>query len=247
MKRLSRAARILVVVAIVSAALVVVVITLLQTEWGGRRLARLVEQRVEAMLDAEVSIGSISGDLATSATIRELSITREGMPLISADRVEVHYDIPDLLSGRIALGEVTVFSPVIHVVEGPHGVTLLGLLPGGGSAPPRPFDVGPVTIRDGTIVVGSRVRDFDAVTIPEEVRDLDARFLLTRRQGDLVVDIAQLSGVAVNPPLTVETLSGGVRYGGGDLVLEQLQLRTADSALTIDGSIRDFTAARSPK
>lgn len=247
MSRLPRAARLAAIAVAVVAVLAVAVIMLLQTGWGGRRLARLAEQRAAAMLDAEVSIGSISGDLATSATIRDLSITRAGMPLISADRVEVHYDIPDLLSGRIAVGEVTLFSPVIHFVEGPQGVTLLGLLPGGGSGPPRPLDVGPVTIRDGRIVIGSEVRDLEAVTIPEEVRDLDARFLLTRRHGDLVIDIEQLSGVAVNPPLTVEQLSGAIRYGGGDLVLDQLQLRTADSALTIDGSIRDLTAARSPK
>ena len=83
----------LVVVALVAA--------VLATAPGHRALRNWAVSALAKQIDGTVSIGSVGGTLWRAATVRDITLaTRDGRPVISADRVRVSFALTDLVRGR---------------------------------------------------------------------------------------------------------------------------------------------------
>ena len=222
----------------------------LQTAWGQERLTRLVEAQAERALDGEVSITRVHGNLLRGATIEGLTITREGQPLVSADRVQLRYDAIGLVRGSLAIEEITLDRPVVHLVRGPDGITLFDLIetdPQQTDAPRRPYSIDTLRVVDGQVLIGKDVWSSDAVRVPEALNDVDAELGVSRDTVATAVRIAHLSFVGEQPALVLEQLRGAIRLSDEDVVFQEVAVQTAESALTLDGSLRHFTTGGEPK
>ena len=74
---------------------------------------------------------------------------------------------------------------------------------------------------------------------------MQARLGLQREADRLGVSIEQLSFRALEPVVVVEQVSGGINLHEGDLTLDQLAIRTAESRVTLEGSVQELMRARS--
>lgn len=223
------------------AALLVVALLALRTSWGERQLAGLVAGQVEATLDGQVSIGSIEGDIFRSPTVRGVRITREGQPLIVAERIDLEYDLLGILGGEMNIASITLVSPEVHLREGPDGqITLFELFKPEETdpdAPDRPFALNAITIVDGRVLIGPGIRAQEGVNVPEELRELQARLAIDRDLERTQVAVEALSFVTHEPRVVLRQLTGGVRLEGEDLILQQIDVKTGESSLVLDGSI----------
>jgi autotransporter translocation and assembly factor TamB len=244
--RSRRIVRIALVAMAAVVALVLLVGIVIQTSWGGRRLAQVVAGQIERALDAEVSIGRISGNLLTSVTIDDLAIAQDGDRLIAADRVQLRYDLAGLVSGGLAIEDVTVTRPIVRLVRGPDGITLFNLFAADEPArqePTQPFAIAPIRIVDGLVLIGEGVVDRETLELPRELRDVQATLAVEGGEAGTRIRLDQLSFVGSEPRLVLERLSGGLRFADEDIVFEQVVLQTEQSRLTLDGSVRELGTA----
>jgi uncharacterized protein involved in outer membrane biogenesis len=238
------------VVLAIGVAVAVFAFLLLQSPWGEARLARLVEAQAERALDGDVSIARVHGNLLRDATLEGLTIAREGQPLVSAERVQMRYDAIGLVRGRLAIQEITLVRPVVHLVRGADGITLFELLekdPDQADTPPRPYSIDLLRVVDGQVVIGRDVVRGDAVRVPRTLNDLDAELTVSRDAGETSLGVAHLSFVGEEPAIVLEQLNGAMRLSDEDVVFQEVAVRTRGSVLSLDGSLRNFTAGGETK
>lgn len=243
MPRLQLALRIVLIAVTAVVALLVVTLLVLRTEWGGRQLARVIEGQVENVLDGEVSIDAIRGDLFRAPSVLGVEITREGKPLIAADRIDLRYDLIGLLTGDLSIESIALTRPVVYLVQGPDGITLFDLLETEDTdpaAPPQPFTIAALTIVDGHVWIGPGVRAQEGVDVPDELRALQARLAIDRDVERTQVAIEALSFVGVAPHLELKQLAGAIRLNENDLFLQQIAVQTGESRFTLDGTIANL-------
>lgn len=240
-----RFVRIVVIVFVTFVAILIVGILTLQTGWGGRQLASVVERQLEGSLDGEITIGGIGGNLLSSPTVLDVTITRDGQPLLTAERVDLRYDLVGILRGTSTLDEVTLTRPVIHLTHGPDGITLFELFATDEEQPEEPsglVDIEPIVIVDGRIVIDETIDEGQAYELPRELRQVQARLGVRSEAERTAIHIHHLAFVGQEPRLVLSELSGAIRVGEGDIVLEQILLRTEGSELRLDGAIRNLPA-----
>lgn len=240
------ALRIVLVVAVIAAVIVLVALVAVHTPAGRKQVARIAERQLQNTLNnADVSVGEISGNLLRSPTMRDVTITRDGEPVVTAKQIDVRYDATRLMRGDLTIEQVVVREPVIHVEQGRNGITLFDLaVPAhpGTTRPSRQLDLSELIIVDGRVIVGPEIDQVDGVDIPDELVNLDAELSLFRDAAGTSIDIDRFSARAMQPRLVVEEFHGRIRQSNGGWQFEDVVLRTSQSAMTLNGTIRDVVA-----
>ena len=108
----------------IACALVITVATgviVFHTAWFRDWLRRAAVARTAGFIDGELSIGRLSGDLLHTVTLDDVTITQQGVPVISVAHVTARYDVIGLIRGRLALATVTLVHPVVLVEQDRRG------------------------------------------------------------------------------------------------------------------------------
>jgi len=234
MTRWGRLLAVVVVLAAVPVALVLAAWLTLQTSWARERLAALAARRASDAIGADVTIGRLGGPLLSGASLEEVTISADGEPVVSVERIDARYDLLPLLRGEVTLDRLRLVRPVVQA----SGVAALVMArPSDDGAGPA-LVIDEVMIVDGTVNVGSTPEQVGGVRVPDSFRAIDALFALRTGSNGMHADIEWLSLTGEAPSVRLERLSGSVRLGGDDLVFEGMHVRLAKSTLDFDGTIR---------
>jgi len=100
----------------------VAVLVLSSTDWGRERVRRFMIARLEGMINGDVTMGRVRGNLLTGATVDHFAIRdTAGRPFVVAEQVSARYGIIALLSRRIDLRSVRLVRPLIVLDRPPGG------------------------------------------------------------------------------------------------------------------------------
>ncbi|MGH7637568.1 MAG: hypothetical protein ACREOK_07940 [Gemmatimonadaceae bacterium] len=114
--------RLAVVFAATLAIAFIAILILTRTDWGRERVRRFVLDQLDDVVNGQVTIGRISGNLLTGATIEAFAIRDSaGRPFIVAERVSADYNILDLLTRKIDLDDVVLQNPLVVLDRPPNG------------------------------------------------------------------------------------------------------------------------------
>jgi translocation and assembly module TamB len=98
------------------------VVVLNGTYYGRERVRRLALDGVRDMVNGELMVGRIDGNLLDRFDLVDVSITdREGRPFLTADRVRVRVALAPLLSKRIIIRSLDLDRPVVTLSRTPGG------------------------------------------------------------------------------------------------------------------------------
>lgn len=96
-------------------ALLVVVLMFTQTDWGRERVRSVALDRLGSMINGEVEIGRVEGNLLRRVRLIDVTIRdRQGRPFLEADTLETRFGLRALLQQRLALADVRVVGA--HVI-----------------------------------------------------------------------------------------------------------------------------------
>ncbi|MFL5618946.1 MAG: hypothetical protein ACJ79A_11225 [Gemmatimonadaceae bacterium] len=99
-----------------------IVLVLALTPWGNERVRRIVVSQANGRLDGELAIGSLGGNLFSSATLTDVRLADSARrPLFSARRVQVRYALGPALRGRLVLRSLVADTPVVLLDKRPGG------------------------------------------------------------------------------------------------------------------------------
>lgn len=204
---------------------------LARTEWGRTRIAGVIAAQAARFIDGELHIGRLEGSLYGDADLRDVSVTRNGVTVLTAARITGRYHLRDLFSSAIVLSDIVVTGARITVIESPDTWYVDGLqLPD--SDPGAPPSTDTIRIRsvefiDGEADVRPIGREYDLVAIAAEAEVLIAR--------DITVDIRRFAAREALGGLAVKALTTRVLVTEDRVTLAPIALTT--SASRLDGTL----------
>ena len=111
-----------VALAAVIAIVFVATLVLTGTDWGRDRVRRFATEQLEGMMNGEVTIGRIRGNLLTGATVDAFAIRdTAGQPFLAAEQISARYSILELLTRKIDLEHVRLVRPLVVLDKPPGG------------------------------------------------------------------------------------------------------------------------------
>jgi translocation and assembly module TamB len=217
----------------------------LATAPGHRLLRRWLVSTLEGQVDGTVHIGSVGGALWQTADLRDITLaTRDGRPVIRAERLQVSFALIDLVRGRYRFSRVTLVRPVMTLERGPDGrlnLERLFRLPHHDTTPGgrRPFvELRDVAIGDGTVILRERHSP------PTERSATGLTLTLSRlRVSDpdssgVSAVIRSLSVRLSHPSLVLERLDGRAVLDGDSVRFALDHVRLPGTAASVKGTVR---------
>jgi len=217
----------LTVVLLVAAALVAT-----QTSWFRDWARGFGERQAARLLNGQISIGRLDGNLWNGATLSNVAITQDGRQVVTVERVRVTYNVRQLLSRNWQFPEITLTRPSIVLIHDAAGWRIANLLRPrrNDSAAAQPVQLPSLVIDRGTVAIEDTLAG-DGVRWPRQVQQLNGDFGLTLAGGLTDLIIRRASFETAEPGLTVAELSGRWIARNGRHDVRDLHLRTAASAL----------------
>src|SRR5215471_11259078 len=88
---------------------ILAVLVLTSTDWGRERVRRFAVNALGGMLDGQVKIGRLEGNLLSGVTVKDFTITDSaGKPFIAVESMSSRYSVLSLFRKRIWLDQVYV-------------------------------------------------------------------------------------------------------------------------------------------
>jgi translocation and assembly module TamB len=219
-----------------------------QTRWFKDWLRRYVSRQAEQYLNAQLVIGRIDGNLLTGIALERVSLIQGGETILSAKDIGLDYNVLDLVGGGVIIDAIRINEPTVLLKRGPDGWNLAGLVKEQAAeaereGPARPVHIGTIGISNGTIaILDSTATTSDATRLPKRIARIDLKAAFDYKPVDFTIDVAHVSFRASEPDLALNSLSGRVAVDDDDVHVERLAVRTAESALAVEGYVRQYTA-----
>jgi uncharacterized protein involved in outer membrane biogenesis len=138
----------------VSSLLVALGLIVIQTNWFKDWLRRQAATRVATILNGDLRIARLGGDLWTGVTLDGVEIVQSGGSVISAERIRVRYDPWNFVHRHWVFDEIVLERPIVHVVQTGEGWNVARLIrtrttPGPGAT----FSIRRLRIAGGTVAL----------------------------------------------------------------------------------------------
>src|SRR5580765_488213 len=235
--------RILKVVAIVLAVVVtgaLLTAVAVESTWFKQWLRGVIVRAANNNLNATLSIGRLSGNLYSGVEVDDVRVVMNGHPVITIEKVSAGYSIRDVISKGIVIDHVDVTRPVVAMHRDDSGWDLARFIRK--KAEEADKEGRPITIRRLTIDRGAfSMAQADRTSMDLEM--IEAGLTIQYRTRHFTFDIDRLSFASKDPDLLVHRASGLVALRNDDLQFGALSIHTTESALTVNGEVRQYRSA----
>jgi translocation-and-assembly-module (TAM) inner membrane subunit TamB-like protein len=226
----------------VAVVLVGLILVAIQTGWVKNTIRTLIVTQANQYLTATLSIGRLEGSLVRGLRLTDVTVSRDGKPLIHVDEIEFAYSIRELLEAGTVIRSVRLARPIIVAGKQPDGRWDLGTLvkresrEGERTGPSRPIEVQAIEIVDGRISLNDPVA-FGPAHIPTQYESLNASFRFAYFPVRWALTFDRVSWIGRAPDLSVQKLAGRFGHGPTGWFFENFTVDTARSSYTLAGTI----------
>ena len=228
------------VVGVASMALIVT-----QTTWFKEWLRGFIVRQAEDYVNGQLSIGRLNGNLFFGVELENVDITQNGKTVVDVKDLTLDYNVFTVIGGDVVLDDIRLNEPVIHVVKTAEGWNIAQLIKARTPDPDEPksrrtLQIGEIGVTNGMLTFEGDVVGTTGVDVPSRVERLDASVGVRSNEDELEVDVNHVSLRAQEPGFGINQLTGVIRRTQNELTLENVILRTEESALNITGAIRNI-------
>jgi autotransporter translocation and assembly factor TamB len=186
-------------------------VILIQTSWFKGWLRDQAVARAGAVLNGELRLDRIGGDLWTGVTLEGVEVAQEGRTVLAADRVLLRYDLRNLLQRQWAFEEIALLGAAIHVDQTPDGWNVAHLVRRRERAGP------PVSVSiDRLRLVSSTVTIDPAEAPARRLTGVDLDSSLSVQDGEVAMQVASLRAHDETTGFTLQNLAGRSEDSFGD-------------------------------
>ncbi|HCV42710.1 MAG TPA: hypothetical protein DGH68_04435, partial [Bacteroidetes bacterium] len=213
--------------------------------------------RLDSLLDAEIQLGTITGNLVSGFSIDHISIKVRNDYLVVAERLDLRYDLFRIPGKTIAVDNLTLVRPKISLLRGRDSVWNFSRMvrpTPEDTAASKPFDwtikLKHFKIQDGTFVL------VDSASLAEPDHSLDDPFYVeyhnvtltkfnletscTISEGEKLAAISNLSFESIRPTFSLKRLSGDFSVTSNEVRVKGMTLSTGGSHLQLDALMKYF-------
>ena len=193
-----------------------------------------------------MNIGRLEGSLFRGLELDDITLDRDGQTIIKIEEVALSYSIRELVSQGVTIRRVRLTRPYVAAKKLADGRWDLGALVKRESreqertGPRRPIQIESIEVVDGHVSLGDPLT-FGAAHVPTDFQSLNAAFSFTYVPVRWTLRFDRVSWIGHAPDLSVNPLSGAFGRGPNGWFFEELSVKTARSAFTLDGVVNNAT------
>jgi hypothetical protein len=235
--------------------LLVLVGVLTQTQMFRDRVRTFALSELDSLLDADVHLGALRGNLVTGFSLDSTSLLVAGRPFLRFDSLDLDYNLFALPGRRITFSRLTVFHPTIFLFRPKGGEWNISAM----IRPPRdtvssgPFNwvinIHRLEIRDGVFVLvdsthlaqaDHAVRDDSTVEYHEfALRRVNVILSAEIRNGRQHVVVDSCSFQSDRPDIHLAQLQGAFTLTNSVATVDSLRIKTGRTDLSMSASLKD--------
>lgn len=233
---------------LLTAAIVLGVLALVHTPFGRSRVARVIENQANRVLNGQFEVAAVSGGIITGLDLHGVTFTQGGVATIRAERLSVHYSILQLLRGEsIVIDRLRITGLIVNGVRMPSGALNLSSLlrpraPTSG-APRRTIDIRDIQVEGGTLTFDDRWGP-SWLVLPRRLTGIAATFGLVVQGSDVALSMRKVATIGDSPAFVVRNFSGVIRFTADGWMIENGALQSAESTVRFDSRITTVTGRR---
>jgi autotransporter translocation and assembly factor TamB len=244
---LRRLVQVVAVLGTVVVGLVAVALIVSQTPWFRDWLRGYVVRQANQVLEGELSIGRVGGNLLYGLELTDVAVDFERQRVIEIPEVTVQYNFIDFIARGIVIERLEVSGPSILLHRTAEGWNLGRLVreeerEEEREGPARPISLGAVVIVDGRLRIVDEI-GMDAVEVPARVEPVNARFSFEYEPVHYTIELDHLSLSTHDPAFVLQELAGHISVRDDALHVSDLSMRTAESALHVEGIVEQYSTA----
>lgn len=228
-----------------------------QTQFFRDRLRSYALSELDSILDAEVQLGTITGNLVSGFSIDHLSVKVKHDFLIVAERFDLRYDLFEIPGRIISVDHLSLIRPQISLLRGRDSVWnfIKMIRPTfNDTLASRPFDwtirLKHFSIEDATIMLV----DSASLERPDHARDdpyyveyhdvelrrltLETSLTISPTEKHAIISVFRFE--SDQPDFTLKQLAGDFRVTGTGARVKGMELTTGTSDIRLDAEMRDF-------
>ena len=247
MTAVRRLVRVLVITAAVLIGTLAVALVTTQTAWFKDWLRRYVIRQADEYLNAELRIDRLAGNLLTGLELQNMQVIQDGETIIAVKDVGLDYNVLDIVSQGLVIDSLRLNEPRIALRRTNDGWNIARLVKeqrqeARREGPGRTVEVAAIDITNGLVTIDGQADEAAAVRLPRRIERIDARGAFAYAPVHFSVELAEVSMRAIGPDLVLDHLSGHVSVREDEIFVDDLALRTAESSVSVEGSVRDYLA-----
>lgn len=217
--------------------LLLVVLAAIQTSPVKKQIVRIAENQVNALLNAEVSVGKLRGNFFNYIGLEDVALlSLDNDTIAYIPLLQLQYKLFPLLRGEIRIKEVVIDRPFIHIEQYNDSVWNVNNIVKP-SADTSKFvftmlvDMELVKLNEGSI----RIDALDT-RIPRQVRQLYIDLRGNYSSRNFEADLREIRFLTVDPDMAVEHLDLSLSGEQNSYILHHLLLKTAGNGITARGT-----------
>jgi autotransporter translocation and assembly factor TamB len=213
-----------------------------QTAWFKEWMRGFIVRQASNYLNGELSIGRLDGNLFYGIELEDVSVTMDGETVVAIKDAGLDYNAFSFLLGHAIIDDIRLNQPVFRLEKTAEGWNLARLMkvrtPDRPQSRRRPIEIGKIGISDGTVYMKHASGTIAGIVVPARVERIDASLSVKSNEDALTIDVAHVSLRAKEPNLGINALSARIIRQGDAVVFENVSLRTEETSLRVDGSVR---------
>jgi autotransporter translocation and assembly factor TamB len=227
------------IVGVLAAALIVS-----QTPWFRDWVRRYIVRESKQYLNGELAIGGLTGNLFFGLNLNDVAVDLSGQRVISVKTLELDYSFLDFISRGIILDDIKLLQPVVVLERDQNGWNLGRLVKkrrkeADREGPARPISLPSIQIDDATFSIRDALRPA-AYRIPKQLTDVDIRASFEYEPVHYSIVLDRVSFRGVSPKVDLRELKGKIAVRDDNVYFEDIVLRLAETALTVDGVVEQY-------
>ena len=243
MRALRRSLQVVALVGTLMIGVVAVALIVSQTPWFRDWVRRYIVRESKQYLNGELTIGGVGGNLLFGVRVSDIAVDVSGDRVISAKGLEVDYSIFEIVSKGLVVNEIKLVEPQIKLQRNGDGWTIGSLIKkqekeADREGPRAPLSLQSIEVADARVIIDDPVGT-SGYRLPERIEDVDfkASYAYEPVHYTVVVDRAS---ARTSSQVALEELSGKISVRDDTVYVEKLSVRTAQSSVTIDGTIENY-------
>ncbi|MDD3078316.1 MAG: translocation/assembly module TamB domain-containing protein [Paludibacter sp.] len=219
--------------------LILIILVLIQTPPVKRKIADIIENQVDSVLNSQLSIGKLDGNFFNHIELQNVWLHSGNDTLASIYKIRLSYSLLELKNNTIKINEFAFEKPYLHLVQLSDSTWnlqhLLKPATEKKDTTSSPFsmsiEVGNFLLNSGNIHINTP----DSV-LPQQIKNLQIQLSASYNSHKQSLDIKKFSFSTVEPAVILRKLIARIDATDNRIQIRKIDLQTDKNELNINGN-----------
>ena len=215
-----------------------------QTAWFKNWLRGYIIQESARYLNGRLTIERLGGNLFFGVEMENVGVSMDGTEVVAIEDLGLDYNVFQMIARGVSIDDIRLNRPVVYLKREGEAWSIARLIKkqeqeADREGPASPLTIEKIEVTDASVVLDGPVGT-SGVDVPNRFDRIDAKLSFRYEPVHYSVEISRVTFRGSEPAIALNELSGHVSVRDDTIFLENVALRTEESALRVEGSIEQY-------